>query len=91
MNMSLRMIRCSPFFRQRATAPRFSVLCTLFLAATEYEFEKEEVGRRRGGKCDFFVGAVTVGLGQEEGSNPLVLGKGGDRGWSDHSGYPPLL
>ena len=71
--------------------PRFSVLCTLFPAATEYEFEKEEVDGRRGGKCDFFVGVVTVELGQEEGSNLPVLDRGDDRGWSDHSGYPPLL
>ena len=91
MSMNLKMIRCFPFFRQRATVPRFSVLCTLFPAATEYEFEKEEVGRWRGGKCDFFVGAVTVELGQEEGLILPVLGREGDQGWFDHSGcLPPL-
>ena len=69
--------------------PRFSVPCTLFPAATEYGFEKEEVvDRRREEKGDFFVGVVAVGLGQEEGLNPPVLGKGGDRGWSDHSECP---
>ena len=77
------MTRYFPFCRQRVTVPRFSVLCTLFPAATEYEFKKEEVGRRQGGKCDFFVGVVMVGFGQEEGSNLPVLDRGGDQGLSD--------
>ena len=91
MSTNLKTTRYFPFFRQRVTVPRFSVLCTLFPAATEYEFEKEEVGRRQGGKYDFFVGVVTVELGQEEDSNLPVLGRGGDRDWSDHSECPPPL
>ena len=85
------MTRYFPFFRQRVTVPRFSVLCTLFLAVTEYESEKKEVDRRRGGRCDFFMGAVTVELGWEEGLNLPVLDIGGDRDWSDHFEYPLLL
>ena len=58
-NTSLRMTRYFPFFRQRVTVPRFLVLCTLFPAATEYEFEKEEVvDRRREEKGNFFSGVV---------------------------------
>ena len=72
--------------------PRFLVLCTLFPAATEYEFVKEEaVGRRREETGDFFS-EVATGQKREGGWNLLlVLGKGDDRGWSDRSEYPLLL
>ena len=92
MNTSLKMTRCFPFYRQRVTVPRSLVPCTSFRAVTEYGFGKEEVvDRQQGVKGDFFLGAVMVELGQEEGSNLLVLDRGDDRGWSDHSGYPPPL
>ena len=53
------MTRYFPFFHRRVTVPQFSVLCTLFPAATEYEFEKEEVvDRRQEEEGNFFLGVV---------------------------------
>ena len=67
--------------------PRFLVLCILFPAATEYEFAKGGVDRQRGVKGDFFL--VVRECGRGVGWNlRLVPGRGGDRGWSDHSEYP---
>ena len=59
VNTNLKMIRCSPFYRQRVTASRFLVPCTLFPAASEYGFEMGEVvGRRREEKGNSFLGVV---------------------------------
>ena len=54
MNTSLETTQCFPFFRQRATVPRFWVPYILFLAAMGYKFGKGVVDRQRGVKGDFF-------------------------------------
>ena len=86
MNTSLETTQCFPFFHRRVTVPRFSVLCTLFLAATEYEFEKEEVvDRRREEKGDFFSGVVKE---HERGVDLFLPRIPGGQDWFDRYWYP---
>ena len=86
VNTSLEMTQCFPFFRQRVTVPRFLVLCTLFLAVTEYEFEKEEVlDRRQEEKGDFFLGVVKE---HERGIGLLLPQTPGGQEWFDRCWYP---
>ena len=71
--------------------PRFSVLCTLFPAATEYEFGMGEVDDWREGRSGFVSGAAKE---HERGVGlflPRALDRAGGLDSSGHYWYPLLL